>query len=303
MANISGIMQLYTAYFNRAADKVGVDYWAGMMDSNEWSLDDVAQSFSDQVEYQNQYNGLTQTQIVEQVYQNVLNRAGEAGGINYWSGELSSGNISVSQLVNAIVNASVEKDGNGNYKNSTDATIFNNKIQVSQYCYDNNVNATENNAISLSSITTDFSSVSSIQSIASGFIEETVDNSNNFSSGGNLNLSNLNDYSYVFLYENVSAEFATSIVGDDYYSTLYADASTWNGIKSLGFISNYVDGYSYEVSYSDDFSTFAVGIDFNQIDGTYLSLLAQYGIDLSEYGADINQISQYSGNYDLILAI
>lgn len=188
MANLAGIMQLYTAYFNRAADKAGVDYWAGMMDSNGWSLDDVAQSFSDQTEYQNQYNGLVQSQIVAKVYQNVLNRDGEADGINYWSGELSSGNISVSQLVQAIVNAAVEKDGSGNYKNATDASIFNNKIEVSQYCYDNNINATGSDTISLSSISTDSSSVSTIKNHASSFI----DDSNGNSSGGdtiNLGLS------------------------------------------------------------------------------------------------------------------
>lgn len=175
MANLSGIMQLYTAYFNRAADKLGVDYWANEMDNNGWTLDDVAKTFAQVAEYTALYAGKTNAEIVALVYTNVLNRAAETDGATYWETQLTDGNITVSQLIQAVVNSAVEKDGNGNYKNSVDATIFNNKIEVSQYCYDNNINATGTDAISLELINTDSSSVSAIKNHANSFIDDSSD--------------------------------------------------------------------------------------------------------------------------------
>lgn len=175
MANLSGIMQLYTAYFNRAADKAGVDYWANEMDANGWTLDDVANTFAQVAEYTALYAGKTNAEIVVLVYKNVLNRAAETDGATYWETQLTDGNITVSQLIQAVVNSAVEKDGNGNYKNSVDATIFNNKIEVSQYCYDNNINATGTDAISLELINTDSSSVSAIKNHANSFIDDSSD--------------------------------------------------------------------------------------------------------------------------------
>ena len=176
MTNLESVMQLYTAYFNRVADAAGVEYWLNEMNNNGWSIDDVANTFSQQTEYSDLYSGLSNTQIVEKVYQNVLNRDGEAAGVEYWSGEWDNGNISVTQLVQAVVTSATEKDDNGNYVNNTDATIFINKIEVSNYAYENNINATGSEAISLADITTEVSSITALQNQASAFItiEDTV---------------------------------------------------------------------------------------------------------------------------------
>lgn len=95
MANIAGIMELYTAYFNRAADKDGVDYWAKEMDTKGWTLDDVANSFAQQKEYTALYAGKTNAEIVELVYNNVLNRDADTEGAAYWLAELDSGAVTV----------------------------------------------------------------------------------------------------------------------------------------------------------------------------------------------------------------
>lgn len=156
MANIAKIMELYTAYFNRAADKDGVDYWANEMDTKAWTLDDVANSFAQQTEYTALYAGKTNAEIVALVYTNVLNRAADTDGATYWEGQLTNGAVTVSQLIQAVVNAATEKDGSGNYKNATDAAIVNNKTAVSQYAYDSNVNAKN---ISLAGVTADVASI------------------------------------------------------------------------------------------------------------------------------------------------
>lgn len=151
MQNITKIMELYTAYFNRAADKEGVDYWANEMNINAWTLDDVANSFAQQTEYAALYAGKTNSEIVELVYTNVLNREADADGAAYWKDELDSGAVIVSQFIQAVVNAATEIV-NGVYKHPTDAAIVNNKTIVSQYAYDTNSNSTD---ISLAEVTED----------------------------------------------------------------------------------------------------------------------------------------------------
>lgn len=157
MANIAGIMELYTAYFNRAADKNGVDYWANEMDNNGWTLDDVANTFAQQPEYTALYDGKTNQEIVDLVYTNVLNRDADAAGAEYWLAELDSGAVTVSQFILAVVNSATEMV-DGVYKHPTDAAIVNNKTAVSQYAYDTNSNATD---ISLAGVTEDEASTQS----------------------------------------------------------------------------------------------------------------------------------------------
>lgn len=155
------VLQLYTAYFNRVADSAGVDYWLNEMTNNGWSVNEVAVTFSQQVEYTNLYAGLSYAQIVAQVYTNVLNRTADVAGAAYWESELSNGTIGVSQLVQAVINAAIEKDQNGDFKNFNDATLFNNKIEVSEFAYIVGSNETH---LSLANITTQSSTVTDAKS-------------------------------------------------------------------------------------------------------------------------------------------
>jgi hypothetical protein len=149
------ILELYTAYFNRAADRDGVDYWLGEIENNNWSVEQVAQSFADSSEYRSIYDGLSNEQVIDKIYNNLLNRSPDDAGLEYWVGELDSGNISVNAALLAIVNAATETE-NGVAKNPEDKAVVDNKSAVSQYTYDYNVN---DNSISLATITSDSSSV------------------------------------------------------------------------------------------------------------------------------------------------
>lgn len=83
--------RLYQAAFDRTPDKAGVGYWIARMDQGA-SLHDVAQSFIDSDEFHTLY-GLAPTDAVfiNKLYENVLHRAGEKAGVDYWSGVLANG--------------------------------------------------------------------------------------------------------------------------------------------------------------------------------------------------------------------
>lgn len=148
------VLELYTAYFNRAADRAGVDYWLNEMNVNSWNIDMVAQSFAEQTEYINIYGSMTNAQIVSQVYQNVLNRDTDVAGAAYWEGELNNGVIQVSQLIQAVINAAKNDVGN-----IGDDEVIANKSSASQYAYDK---YNSNTNISLAHITSSSSSISTI---------------------------------------------------------------------------------------------------------------------------------------------
>lgn len=298
ITNTESVMQLYTAYFNRVVDKAGVDYWVGEMESNGWSIDDVATSFSQQVEFTSLYNGLTNTQIVEKVYQNVLNRDGDSEGKDYWENELSSGSISISQLVQAIVNAATQKDLNGNYVNEIDAILFNNKTLASEHAYNNNINATGNDSISLTSITSETSSVEELKSFIDAYSNNIIEETNNVTMDSNSTFESLISNNYVILYENVSKEFIDAVLSDSEYQNIeyiYGTNTTWDGITSLGFSpASYYDyeNGGYEIDYTDG----------NVIIGINMPIANElHDSQLSNYGFGTYDISNNVGTYDLLI--
>jgi hypothetical protein len=76
--------RLYQAAFNRTPDKVGLGYWIDSMDHGH-SLMDVAASFINSAEFAEKYGANpTDAQYVEALYQNVLHRAPDATGYDFW---------------------------------------------------------------------------------------------------------------------------------------------------------------------------------------------------------------------------
>ena len=83
--------RVYQAAFNRIPDVGGLGYWIGRMDSGV-SLSEVAQGFVSSAEFKALYGASpTNAQIVIKFYDNVLHRAPDSGGYNYWLGMLNSG--------------------------------------------------------------------------------------------------------------------------------------------------------------------------------------------------------------------
>src|SRR6185295_7548408 len=89
-SHIAQVERLYEATLNRPGDVLGVNYHTGRLDSGV-SLPGVALDFVGSAEFQGNYGSLSNTQFVELLYQNVLHRAADSGGLAYWSGLMSSG--------------------------------------------------------------------------------------------------------------------------------------------------------------------------------------------------------------------
>jgi V8-like Glu-specific endopeptidase len=85
------VARLYGAALGRSADLPGLNSWTGLIDSHTLQLSNVAMSFIDSTEFQDQYGSLSSQNFVEQLYHNALGRVGDAAGVAYWTGLLNAG--------------------------------------------------------------------------------------------------------------------------------------------------------------------------------------------------------------------
>ena len=91
--------RIYQAAFNRAPDAVGLGFWIASMDQGE-SLQKVAAGFVRSDEFTGMYGAApSNAQVVDLLYQNVLHRPGEAGGVAYWNNVLDQGQANVAQVL------------------------------------------------------------------------------------------------------------------------------------------------------------------------------------------------------------
>jgi len=91
---------LYQAAFNRHPDTPGVGYWIAQLDKGANLVTDVAQAFINSPEFISLYGvNPSVSNYVNLLYQNVLHRAGETGGVNYWNNQLNTNTFTRAQVL------------------------------------------------------------------------------------------------------------------------------------------------------------------------------------------------------------
>jgi hypothetical protein len=90
--------RLYQAALDRTPDQGGLSFWSSALKSGT-TPDQVAQSFIGSPEFQQKYGSLSASDFVSQLYLNVLHRAGDPGGQQFWTSQLQGGATQSSVLV------------------------------------------------------------------------------------------------------------------------------------------------------------------------------------------------------------
>ena len=89
--NAGQAYRLYQAAFDRVPDQGGLGYWIDQMDSGT-GLSQVATGFINSAEFKALYgNNPSNAEFVTLLYDNVLHRAPDTGGYDFWMNELSHG--------------------------------------------------------------------------------------------------------------------------------------------------------------------------------------------------------------------
>ena len=93
------VARLYEAALDRPADQAGLDFWIGAVQHGH-SLHGLAADFLGCGEFQARFGGASDdAAFVDRLYQNVLGRAGEQGGRDFWVGSLHHGTTRAEVLV------------------------------------------------------------------------------------------------------------------------------------------------------------------------------------------------------------
>ncbi|WP_114283647.1 DUF4214 domain-containing protein [Candidatus Halocynthiibacter alkanivorans] len=124
---INALTALYVGYFNRAPDPAGLEFWINELDGGR-EYNTIAADFAASAEaiaiypYLSTPGVSSSSAFLTAIYQNLFNRAPDAAGLEFWSGVLDSGEVSVADMIEAIINGA--EDG------SQDKAIMDNKVEV-----------------------------------------------------------------------------------------------------------------------------------------------------------------------------
>ena len=87
------LARLYKAYYKRWPDAGGYNYWVNKMKAGT-SLTKVSDSFASANEFKTKYGSVNNRDFVILVYNNVLGRTPDQGGLDYWTKKLNDKKIS-----------------------------------------------------------------------------------------------------------------------------------------------------------------------------------------------------------------
>lgn len=92
------IVRLYQTFLDRAPDPGGLNGWVNFLRTGT-AITVIASDFINSTEFQNIYGNTTPTGFITDLYQNVLNRAPDAVGLQNWLSVLTQNNDSVAAQV------------------------------------------------------------------------------------------------------------------------------------------------------------------------------------------------------------
>ena len=106
------VQELYVAYFSRAADRGGFDYWTSRLDGDAANptLQVISGGFADSAEYKAEYSQATNAEKVNAIYQNLFGRQAEQVGRDFWVNALERGAMTIDNAVTTIATGALTSD-------------------------------------------------------------------------------------------------------------------------------------------------------------------------------------------------
>jgi hypothetical protein len=122
--NAGQAYRMYKAAFDRAPDMPGLGFWIANLDSG-WTLARVAAGFLASDEYVGRYGAnASDSDFIDNLYQNVLHRDAEAGAASYWTNRLAIGVSRAQVMVEFSESAENQAQVIGSIQNGIDYLPF-----------------------------------------------------------------------------------------------------------------------------------------------------------------------------------
>ncbi|UOA26161.1 Calx-beta domain-containing protein [Pseudosulfitobacter sp. DSM 107133] len=87
---LDDVFRLYRATLDRDPDQRGLESWSTLLSEGQ-AYPSIAGGFTNSTEFRNTYGALDNNGFVDLLYQNVLDRAADAGGLEAWLEQMSNG--------------------------------------------------------------------------------------------------------------------------------------------------------------------------------------------------------------------
>lgn len=150
--------ELYIAFFDRAPDANGLEYWI----NSGLSIEQISESFFYQDEAQKKYpDSLTNEEFITTIYQNLFEHEPDNEGLQYWVNELDKGTITRTFSILAIINGAL----------GDDKIILQNKTEVGLYFAENGLNDTEQARAVMEGVSVDAQSVEDAKAMIDAFVD------------------------------------------------------------------------------------------------------------------------------------
>ncbi|MCU7836159.1 MAG: DUF4214 domain-containing protein [gamma proteobacterium symbiont of Taylorina sp.] len=133
-SSIAMIQKFYVAYYGRAGDPAGLEYWGQVLDieiANGGDMDEIIANFGNSDEYTNGIGAGTTEEQVTTLYQQMFNRDPDAEGLAFYVDQIDAGTLSLGEAAIAIADGAT----------GSDATSLTNKVTSAQY-YSDQITAT-----------------------------------------------------------------------------------------------------------------------------------------------------------------
>ena len=134
-ADVTRLVELYTAFFNRVPDADGMSFWIDEMRAGK-TTNQVAEDFYNAGVNYSSLTGfsstMTNSDFINVIYKNVLGRkdGADAGGLSFWETEITSGRATRGTLVTNILDSAHTFKGNATW--GWVADLLDNKIIVAK---------------------------------------------------------------------------------------------------------------------------------------------------------------------------
>lgn len=92
------VYTLFLGYFGRPPAPSGLAYYTSLMDQSGGNWLIIADDFYNSPESQALFGGKSVEAQVNQIFQNLFGRDAAAAGLNYWTGEVLAGRVSLPGL-------------------------------------------------------------------------------------------------------------------------------------------------------------------------------------------------------------
>lgn len=117
------VMEAYLAYYGRPADPKGLEYWSNRLVKEGGNIESIITAFGASKEYSGRFGSLNNTQLVTNIYHQLLGREPDKSGLDFYVAKLSKNELTIQAISLAIL------DGvTGN-----DKTIVDNKLSFSRF--------------------------------------------------------------------------------------------------------------------------------------------------------------------------